>query len=144
MKKSTILGLMLICLFSICSKLFGQAISANEQCKKLGRGVNIIGYDKELWKDYTKGRFKEEYFKMIKEAGFSLLKKFSQIIILGFLYLKRPISPLYFRYNYTPFLLWVTPPPYLSECDHVPLRRMLCVVLRASCVVNSTPSLSSL
>lgn len=66
MKKSTILGLMLICLFSICSKLFGQAISANELCKKLGRGVNIIGYDKELWKDYTKGRFKEEYFKMIK------------------------------------------------------------------------------
>ena len=49
----------------------GQDISANEQCKKLGRGVNIIGYDKELWKDHTKGRFREEYFKMIKEAGFS-------------------------------------------------------------------------
>jgi endoglucanase len=48
-----------------------QNISAAEQCKRLGRGVNIIGYDKELWKDYTKGRFKEKYFKMIKEVGFS-------------------------------------------------------------------------
>jgi endoglucanase len=27
-----------------------------------------------LWKDYTKGRFKEEYFKMIKEAGFSNIR----------------------------------------------------------------------
>lgn len=52
-------------------KVNGQVISADEQNKKLARGVNIIGYDKELWKDHTKGRFKEAYFKMIKEAGFS-------------------------------------------------------------------------
>jgi len=74
MKKSAILGLVIICLFSLYNKLNGQDIPANEQCKKLGRGVNIIGYDKELWKDYTKGRFKEEYFKMIKEAGFSNIR----------------------------------------------------------------------
>jgi endoglucanase len=71
MKKSTILGVVLICLFSVSSRLSGQEISASEQNKKLGRGVNIIGYDRELWKDHTKGRFKEEYFKMIREAGFS-------------------------------------------------------------------------
>ena len=74
MKKSAILGLVLICLFSSYSKSYGQDISANEQNKKLGRGVNIIGYDKGLWKDYTKGRFKEDYFKMIKEAGFSNIR----------------------------------------------------------------------
>ena len=37
---------------------------------KLGRGVNIIGYD-PLWKDRSKGRFKPQYFKMLKDAGFS-------------------------------------------------------------------------
>jgi len=37
----------------------------------MARGVNIIGYDNAFWKDYTNGRFKESYFKMIKDAGFS-------------------------------------------------------------------------
>jgi endoglucanase len=71
MKKSILLGVVLICLFSVSNRLSGQEVSASEQTKKLGRGVNIIGYDKELWKDHTQGRFKEGYFKMIKEAGFS-------------------------------------------------------------------------
>ncbi len=74
MKRSILSGLLLIFLFSLNFNLLGQDISAREQCKKLGRGVNIIGYDKELWKDYTKGRFKEEYFKMIKDAGFSNIR----------------------------------------------------------------------
>jgi len=59
---------------SITIGLYGQSISADEQCKKLGKGVNILGYDKEFWKDYTKGRFKENYFRMIKEAGFSTIR----------------------------------------------------------------------
>src|SRR4030042_5268199 len=74
MKKLTLLSIILICLFSLSCKIYGQEISGKEQCKKLGRGVNIIGYDSELWKDYTKGRFKENYFKMIKEAGFSNIR----------------------------------------------------------------------
>jgi endoglucanase len=74
MKKSTIICLVLMCLLSLNVNLSGQELSAIGQSKKLGRGVNIIGYDKELWKDYTKGRFKEEYFKMIKEAGFSNIR----------------------------------------------------------------------
>lgn len=44
------------------------------QNQKLGRGVNIIGYDKAFWKDYHNGRFKESYFKMIKQAGFSNIR----------------------------------------------------------------------
>jgi len=74
MKKLTTIGILLIFLFSINRILSGQQISAFEQNKKLGRGVNIIGYDKELWKDHTKGRFKDQYFKMIKEAGFSNIR----------------------------------------------------------------------
>jgi endoglucanase len=74
MKKPDFLVLVMICFFSVFIKLHGQAISANEQCKRLGRGVNIIGYDKALWKDHSKGRFKEGYFKMIKDAGFSNIR----------------------------------------------------------------------
>ena len=43
---------------------------AFEQNKRLGRGVNIIGYD-PLWKDTAKARMKDKHFKLIKEAGFS-------------------------------------------------------------------------
>jgi endoglucanase len=74
MKRSVLKGLVFVCFLSLNFNLFGQEISASGQCKKLGRGVNIIGYDKELWKDHTKGRFKEGYFKMIKEAGFSNIR----------------------------------------------------------------------
>jgi endoglucanase len=51
-----------------------QSISADLQCTKLGRGVNILGYDNAFWKDRTKGRFKESYFKMIKDAGFTSVR----------------------------------------------------------------------
>ena len=64
-------------LYGFCSMntmSLAQTISANNQCIKLGRGVNILGYDKAFWQDYTKGRFKESYFKMIKDAGFSTVR----------------------------------------------------------------------
>lgn len=44
----------------------GYAFRQNE---KLGRGVNIIGYD-PLWKDPLNARMKDKHFKLIKEAGF--------------------------------------------------------------------------
>lgn len=43
---------------------------AFKQNEKLGRGVNIIGYD-PLWKDNTKARMKDIHFKLLKEAGFN-------------------------------------------------------------------------
>ncbi len=43
---------------------------AFQQNNRLGRGVNIIGYD-PLWRDPSKARFKDEYFKLIREAGFN-------------------------------------------------------------------------
>ncbi|MGA2257953.1 MAG: cellulase family glycosylhydrolase, partial [Thermoguttaceae bacterium] len=40
------------------------------QNKRLGRGVNVIGYD-PLWQDRQKARFQEKYFRLIQEAGFN-------------------------------------------------------------------------
>ena len=46
---------------------------AFEQNKKLGRGVNIIGYDR-IWRSKEWGRFKEKHFKIIKEGGFDTVR----------------------------------------------------------------------
>jgi endoglucanase len=40
------------------------------QNTRLGRGVNIIGYD-PLWRDRSKARFQAEHFRLIKQAGFN-------------------------------------------------------------------------
>ena len=74
MKKVLLLSAILICIILMGSSTYSQTVTAAEQCKKLGRGVNILGYDKAFWKDYTNGRFKESYFKKIKEAGFSNIR----------------------------------------------------------------------
>ncbi len=47
-----------------------KAGPAFEQNRRLGRGVNVLGYD-PIWQDRSKGRFQERYFRLIKEAGFS-------------------------------------------------------------------------
>jgi len=47
-----------------------QAVDPFVQNQKLGRGVNIIGYD-PLWKSRDEARFKVGYFQMIKDAGFN-------------------------------------------------------------------------
>ncbi len=74
MKKTALITVILISLMLTGNNSYSQTITADQQCKNLGRGVNIIGYDRAFWKDYTKGRFKESYFKMIKEAGFSNIR----------------------------------------------------------------------
>lgn len=43
---------------------------AFEQNARLGRGVNIIGYD-PIWNDNSKARMKDKHFKLIKGAGFN-------------------------------------------------------------------------
>jgi endoglucanase len=50
-----------------------KAVDAFEQNKKLGRGVNIIGYD-PIWRAKEQGRFKEKYFGLLKEAGFNSVR----------------------------------------------------------------------
>ena len=56
--------------FVLCLASVSWAVDPFIQNQKLGRGVNIIGYD-PLWKSRDEARFKVGYFRMLKEAGFS-------------------------------------------------------------------------
>jgi endoglucanase len=49
------------------------AVGAVDQVKKMGRGLNIIGYD-PLWKDPSKARFQERHFRRIREGGFQTVR----------------------------------------------------------------------
>jgi endoglucanase len=42
---------------------------AFEQNKRLGRGINILGYD-PIWTSPDKARFQAKFFKLIRDAGF--------------------------------------------------------------------------
>lgn len=72
--KHVILWSFVFLLLGSTQYLNAQNTEAHRQNTRLGRGVNIIGYDRALWKDHTKGRFKEHYFKMIKDAGFQSVR----------------------------------------------------------------------
>jgi endoglucanase len=54
--------------FSVLMPALG--VDAFRQNERLGRGVNIIGWD-SLWQDRARGHFKDEHFKLIHQAGFS-------------------------------------------------------------------------
>jgi endoglucanase len=49
------------------------ATDAFAQNRKLGRGVNIIGYD-PIWRSMAQARFKEKNFQLLKEAGFNSVR----------------------------------------------------------------------
>jgi endoglucanase len=49
------------------------AVGAVDQVKKMGRGLNIIGYD-PLWKDPSKARFQDRHFRRIREGGFQTVR----------------------------------------------------------------------
>jgi endoglucanase len=46
---------------------------ALEQNRRLGRGVNIIGYD-PIWRSQDQARFQEKHFRLLKEAGFNSVR----------------------------------------------------------------------
>jgi len=50
-----------------------EAVDPFEQVKRLGRGVNILGYD-PMWDNFKNGRFKERHFKLIHDAGFQTVR----------------------------------------------------------------------
>ena len=43
------------------------------QCRQLGRGVNIIGYD-PLWRSRDQARFQARHFQLLKQAGFNSVR----------------------------------------------------------------------
>jgi endoglucanase len=75
-KIAVIVTLTILVLFSeSCTSPSGKtkhpdAFSQNE---KLGRGVNIIGYD-PVWRSRDQARFTEDHFRIIKEGGFSTVR----------------------------------------------------------------------
>lgn len=72
MKKIIAVIIVLLCTFCI-DNTYAQEYNTNDyafkQNVKLGRGVNIIGYD-PIWQDASKARMQVKHFKLIKDAGF--------------------------------------------------------------------------
>lgn len=50
-----------------------QPLDAFEQNRRLGRGVNIIGYD-PLWRSRDQARFQAKHFRLLKEGGFQSVR----------------------------------------------------------------------
>jgi endoglucanase len=46
-------------------------INAFSQNRRLGRGINIIGYDDALWQSSDKARMQDKHFRLIKQARFN-------------------------------------------------------------------------
>jgi endoglucanase len=59
-----------VVVFVLCLTGATWAVDPFVQNQKLGRGVNIIGYD-PIWRSRDEARFKVGYFQMLKDAGFS-------------------------------------------------------------------------
>jgi endoglucanase len=56
-----------------------------EANRKLGRGVNVLGFD-PFWRTNGTPRFQQKYFRMLKEAGFDSIR----VNLYGF----RPMKPM--------------------------------------------------
>ncbi len=57
-----------------CAVVFAaDPVNVHEQVKRLGRGVNILGYD-PFWDPQGKARFQEGHFKLIHEGGFQTVR----------------------------------------------------------------------
>ena len=59
--------------FAMGKSPFSKGVDAFKQNERLGRSVNIIGYD-SLWKSWSEARMKNKHFKLIKEAGFTSVR----------------------------------------------------------------------
>ena len=50
-----------------------QASDAFEQNRRVGRGVNMIGYD-PIWRSRDQARLQEKHFRLLKEGGFTSVR----------------------------------------------------------------------
>ncbi len=66
---------LLFLLAALAAALVAPAAGADAfaQNRRLGRGVNIIGYD-PLWRSPEQARFQAEHFRLLKEAGFQSVR----------------------------------------------------------------------
>jgi endoglucanase len=70
MKPLLVLMIALLCLQATSQ---AQPLDAFEQNRRLGRGVNIIGYD-PIWRGRDQARFQEKHFRLLKEVGFQSVR----------------------------------------------------------------------
>ena len=70
-----ILGLWLTCgpWRQVAADSSSVAPDAFEQNKRLGRGVNVLGWDPG-WRDPSRRRFQDEHFRLIHDAGFNSVR----------------------------------------------------------------------
>jgi endoglucanase len=57
----------------IASPLKAEGMNAFVQAHRLGRGVNVLGWD-PMWKDPAAARFKPRLFKVIRDGGFQTIR----------------------------------------------------------------------
>ena len=70
---SVVFSLLTMNLLTITWAIEKHPVDPFSQNRRLGRGVNIIGYD-PIWGSMDRARFKMQYFRMIKDAGFSTVR----------------------------------------------------------------------
>ncbi len=70
---SALISMMLLALCASRPAVAGEGVDPFVQVKRLGRGVNVLGYD-PIWRDFHKARFKERHFKLIHDAGFQSVR----------------------------------------------------------------------
>ena len=68
LKKITIAAIVGTIVFGAAWRL--MALDEFQQNARLGRGVNILGWD-PVWQDRAQGHLKDAHFKLIQEAGFN-------------------------------------------------------------------------
>jgi endoglucanase len=66
-----LLGLISVCIANLA--VAGDPLSAADQVKAMGRGVNIVGYD-PIWQDPSRARFQPRHFEIIKDGGFDTVR----------------------------------------------------------------------
>lgn len=60
-------------LLAITAAIAAPSMKTDQAAVKLGRGVNVLGYD-PLWTDTGKARFKPTYYKMLHDSGFQNIR----------------------------------------------------------------------
>jgi endoglucanase len=73
MKRNLAFVLSLLFVTSATTLAQNKSTDPFEQNRKLGRGVNILGYD-PIWRARDRARFQEKYFRLLKEAGFNSVR----------------------------------------------------------------------
>jgi endoglucanase len=63
----------LFILIALVGRAQPATADAFEQNRKLGRGVNILGYD-PIWRSRDQARFQAKHFRLLKEAGFDSVR----------------------------------------------------------------------